>query len=158
MISAAIFSTGGIVNKGSHILDYELSNNLFLGVYIFLMLLSILCLPMFIMLMSKKAIKLNFKLFLKKNSLVLIFISALIIFLVNFGKLSIVENLFIAFSFLTTTGLLPNANDNYLILNQYGSFLFIFITLTIFGTFSGFAGGGLKVDKISLVLLSWSIS
>ena len=31
MISSAIFSTGGLVNKGTHILDYELSNNLFLS-------------------------------------------------------------------------------------------------------------------------------
>ena len=56
-------------------------------------------------------------------------------------------------SFLTSTGLLPNKVDNYLILEQFEPLLFILILLTICGSFSGFAGGGFKINNITLMFI-----
>ena len=61
--------------------------------------------------------------------------------------------IFFIFSFLTTTGILPNKVSDILVLQQISPLFFIFLILIIIGSLSGSSGGGLKIDKLSIIFI-----
>ncbi|MBJ56877.1 MAG: hypothetical protein CMP24_01385 [Rickettsiales bacterium] len=155
-LSAAILSTGGILNNYDNILADTFSNNYILIFLLLLMLIGLFFLPVFIFFQDRTLFKSISKNFFKRISFMATCITIIICLVSYFGKLSFIENLFISISFITTTGILPNSFENYLIVNSYNSYIMLFILFMVIGTFSGTCCGGLKIDKISIFAIKIS--
>ncbi len=153
MIATAIISTGGHVGSYGPMLGFYYSNNNYLNIYSFLLFTTIFLLPIFLFMQNHRVLE---SIYIKtvKRSL-LIFLSFLIIFIIFFkiNLLSLSENLFIFLSYITTTAILPYKLTNIFILQTMYPLFFIFLLLIIVGSFSGSSGGGLKIDRVSIIFI-----
>ena len=153
MIATAIISTGGHVGSFGPLLGFYYSSNIYLIIYSFLLLVSIFLLPFFLFIQNRRVLESFYIKSVKRSFLILI--AFLIIFFIFFriNFLSFSENLFIYLSYITTTGILPNKLNNILILQKIYPLFFIFLFLIMVGSFSGSSGGGLKIDRISIIFI-----
>ena len=152
-LSSAILSSGGMINLNNSILNNSYSNNYLLSSLIFLMFVSLLFLPLFIFFKEPELFKKFYKRIYNRIRYLIVVLFVIFLLIGLLGKLSFIENIFLGVSFITTTGILPNSFENYLIVDYYSSFLLLFIILMIIGTFSGTSNGGLKIDKLSIVII-----
>ena len=153
MMASSIISTGGNVGTFGPMLGYYFSNNNFLIIYSLLLVITIFLLPIFLFIQNHKVLNSLYINVIKRS--LFPFFSIVIILIVFFrtNSLTIVENLFLNLSFITTTGILPYKLSNIVILQQIFPLFFIFLSLIFIGSFSGSTSGGLKIDKLSIIFI-----
>ena len=151
--ASAILSSGGFADLNNSILNDKFSNNNTLIFLMLLMLISLLFLPLFAYFIDRSLFKKFYRKFSRRISFLLFIMIGLVLFVAFYGKLSFIENLFLGVSFLTTTGMLPHSFESPYFVNSYSSFVLVFIIFMIIGTFSGTSNGGLKIDKLSIIVI-----
>ena len=153
MISSAIISTGGQIGSFGPVLGYYYSNNLYLIIYLFLSITTILILPLFLIIQNYKVLESSYIKLLNRSLILLLVVLLILCLLFEISALNFIERFFIYFSFLTTSGILPNKTSDILVIQQLSPLFFIFLILIIIGSLSGSSGGGLKIDKISILFI-----
>ena len=153
MISSAIISTGGQIGSYGPVLGYYYSNNLYLIIYLFLSITTILILPLFLIIQNYRVLESLYMKLLNRSLILLIGVLIILCLLFQINSLNFIERFFIYFSFLTTTGILPNKTNDILVIQQILPLFFIFLFLIIIGSLSGSSGGGLKIDKVSIIFI-----
>jgi trk system potassium uptake protein len=149
-LSSAILSSGGITNNNS----VFIRNNSNYYLLSFLIILSLLYLPFFLLGMSKKALKGSYKKILKRSLGLMLILGFLIFLFMVTASMSFIENLYLVLSLITTTGLLPTILENNILLNEYNNYILFFLLLTCVGTFSGTSNGGLKINRLTLIFIN----
>ena len=149
-LSSAILSSGGITNSNS----VFIRNNTSYYLLSFLIIISLLFLPIFLLNMNKKAVISSFKSIFKRSyGLILILAIIISLFMITAG-MSFIENLYLVLSLITTTGMLPTNLENNILLHEYKNYILFFLLLISVGTFSGTSNGGLKINKIALIFIN----
>jgi trk system potassium uptake protein TrkH len=90
---------------------------------------------------------------LNRSLILLVGILLMLCTLFQINSLNFIERFFIYFSFITSTGMLPNNTSDILVLQQILPLFFIFLILITIGSLSGSSGGGLKLDKVSIIFI-----
>ncbi len=150
MLSSAIISTGGVVGANGHLLDYYTSQDAFLYLYSGLILVTMFLLPLFLYFHNFKIFSNYYLKIIKRCFFLLVILILVFFFILHNNNLSMADNIFIFFSFLTTTGLLSNNSASF---QEISSLFFIFLFLIFLGGIAGSSGGGLKIDRVSLIFL-----
>ncbi|MAI02681.1 MAG: hypothetical protein CMP40_02490 [Rickettsiales bacterium] len=149
-LASAILSSGGITASESVFLKYNINH----FIVTLLMIISLLILPIYFYIINKKNLKYEYKKIKNLSFRFFLFIILMISFITFTGHLSYSENLFLAASFITTTGILPYELENNYSLLEYNKFFFLFLFFSIIGTFSGTTNGGIKINKVGLLLIN----
>ena len=129
MISSAIISTGGQIGSYGPVLGYYYSNNLYLIIYLFLSITTILILPLFLIIQNYKVLESLYMKLLSRSMILLVGVLLMLCLLFEIGSLNFIERFFIYFSFLTTSGILPNKTNDILVIQQLSTLFFIFLIL-----------------------------
>ena len=153
LLSSSIISSTG----------YKVFNSVFLGndsnylIITFMMLISLLILPLVLISNSKKPFKEFFKFFLKNVLNIYFFIFIIIFLFIFFFELNLdfFKKLCFIISLITTTGILPAEFEESLYGVAFDKYLLIVLFITIIGSFSGTTNGGLKVNKLSLFFVNF---
>lgn len=152
-VASTIISSTGMKVFNSVFLNHDINYT----IVSLMMLMSLLIIPLLFILNSKKPYQVCYSLILKNklNIFFLIFIVLLLLILFSSIDLEFMKNLCFIISLITTTGVLPsefNENLHELELNKY---LFIFLFISVIGSFSGTTNGGFKLNKLSLFLINF---
>lgn len=153
VITAAIISTGGVIGNEGNVLGHYFSKNNFLIIYSMLIVFTTIIVPFFLIVQNRDIFYSYYLKVLKRCFFLLIVSAIMLLIILNMEFLSFEENLFIFLSFITTTGILPNKVNDVSILQQLYPFFFIFLLLTVIGGFSASSSGGLKIDRISILII-----
>lgn len=149
-LSAAILSSGGMSASNSVYLRHD-TNYILITI---LMIVSLLFLPLFLIRDNKRVLKNILKQSFTRSFWLIIFLLFVVVFFVFMADLSYKKNLFMSISFLTTTGLIPHNFESSLVVQQYSKFLFFIIFFVVLGSFSGTVCGGLKINRLALLLIN----
>ena len=152
-LASTIISSTGLKVFNSVFLNYDTN----FIVVTFMMLISLLILPLLYILNSKKTFRV-FNLLLLKNRLnIFFFIFLALILLILFYKIDLefVKKLCFTVSLITTTGILPSEFEDNLDKLALNKHLFIFLFIAVVGSFSGTTNGGLKLNKLSLFFVNF---
>ncbi len=152
VIASAIISTGGIIGKYGNVLGYYFSDKNYLLIYSMLIMVTLIIVPFFLYIHNNKIIKIYYLKFFKRSLLLFTILSLPLLFLLN-NVFNFQESLFIFLSFFSTTGLLPNKVENFLVLQKLYPLFFLFLIVIIIGGFAGSSSGGLKIDRSSIVFI-----
>ena len=153
VIASAIISTGGTIGNEGNVLGYYFSNNSFLITYSVLIILTSVIVPFFLLVQNRSIFHRYYLKVLKRCFFLLIVSTILLFVTLNIHFLSFEESFFIFLSFVTTTGILPNKVSDFSILQKLYPFFFIFLLLIVIGGFSATSSGGLKIDRMSILII-----
>ncbi len=152
-LASTIISSTGLKVFNSVFLNYDINYS----IVTFMMLISLLIIPMLFILNSKKPFRAGYMLILKNKFNIFFLIFLILLLLILFSNLNLVfiKNLCFIISLITTTGVLPSEFDENLHEFALNKYLFIFLFIVVIGSFSGTTNGGLKLNKLALFLVNF---
>lgn len=152
-LASTIISSTGLKVINSVFLNHDTNYS----IVTFMMLMSLLIIPILFILNSKRPFSVSYILILKNkfNIFFLIFLILLLLILFSRMNLEFIKNLCFIISLITTTGVLPSEFDDNLHELALNKYLFIFLFIVVIGSFSGTTNGGFKLDKLSLFLINF---
>ena len=153
LIASAIFSSGGFIGYNGHFLGAENTESFLISLFTALMILNIFLIPIFLYFDNNKILNKYYKKMFSRIVMISAFFAVLIVYICFSTGLSISQNLFLCFSMITTTGLLPVSITDAYLLKEFRPYLLIFVMFSTFGALSGSVSGGLKLNKISLIFI-----
>ncbi len=151
-LASSILSSSGYRPSSSIFLRYDTNYYLIIT----LMIISLFLLPVYLFVPNKKIFRIIKKMYFKYKTtilfLLIIFLICLVLLLNT--ELSLAKNFCVIISLITTTGVLPEDFQNINIIESYKKFFFIFLFISVVGSFSGTTNGGIKLNKLSLFFIS----